>query len=245
MCIIKLRAHLEDDLLWEEARAEASRAAEQGKKIFWEFDFGKLDPTHFSPLLLAVDHFSQTLARPFLEATQGAVLYRGKPPQWIVESALESASLFADVMHRLAAFLPDEIPGFCLLDVTDFSSQAQVAQLFSEARFAYVHLALKGAKWGKYLWDEEDQIRPQPACSAQTGICLPHDELWSEELCAELDQLLASQTQPYRLLPEALIAEKWDGLDHLIALEKGLSTQGKRMLRGFEASGGSIHLYRT
>ena len=251
---IKLPARLEDELRWQGARSTALEARESGKTLFWEFDFGmgdspiSLDDSgHFLSFATAIDHFMKTLGTEFAHSTAGVILYRGDlnfherliwsgdlkdyfeewvgtlPEGLVAPEQLFCVNLFAEYMHRLASYLSEMFIPYCFFDTSSFASKAAVSQLLSKERFGFI-------------------VVKEPSSGAQ-GIVLPSDAQCDKNVLNALDRLFAefeSQKIAYKIIPEALLSEEWEGLDVITAIADSLSHPGRRMLQGFSASGGQV-----
>lgn len=203
-------------------------------ELLFEFDFGWNrgpflinDPALFQSYTLALDQFSNDVWPAVQNRCCGVVLYRGSLSilSYIVSSegeltALETATIFGNYLHRLASFLPDEVMPYALFEDHAGYTAGEAAQLLSQERYAHLSLSL--------------QPTEEPA-----GVLLPPDELCTPELLEKLTQLLISQPH-LRVIPERRLNELWNGLDELIIFEQALTLQGKRQLLGFEAAGGKI-----
>jgi hypothetical protein len=164
--------------------------------------------------------------------------------------------LFAEFMHRLISYLPTEAAVFALFDPEKISNLALQACLFSPARFEHLHLALKhcslplrGLNWenGKALGGVIGKGGSQKAEGRseeiRRALLLPQDPACSPEVLKKLNQLIMQLEEgkiPYRLIPEPLLTEEWDGIETLFIVPEAVSAQGKRMLQGFEIAGGEI-----
>jgi hypothetical protein len=181
-------------------------------EILWELDFDfQFNDAAFKSYILAVEQF----AKEFPGAS--VVLYRGsldivkKIP---AENEVDAATIFGDFLHRLASFLPDDAKPYCFFEGPHSFSPGKAAQLMSKERFWHLHL-------------HENTSR--------IGVLLPPDELCSPEVLAHLEAF-----ETARIIPEKRLNEMWDGLDQLWVIEEGLSSQGLRQVKGFEAAGGEI-----
>jgi hypothetical protein len=174
--LIRLPAHLSDDLDWSEQKALAEQIVLKGKYLFWEIDLGlgdfqfKMeDSASFYSFSLALEEFSKKLWPVFQNHTFGVALYRGlfKPLQsfpiarwetafleWSAEFRCKTqpdyevycAQVLSEYLHRLVSFLPETALPFVLIDASEIFSPTKVSQLFSRERFEHLHLALKGIK---------------------------------------------------------------------------------------------------
>ena len=229
--MITLPAFLDSDLDWTSAHALALKT--EGP-ILWEFDFGfsgkrlvLSDPAIFFSYTLAIEQFVKTLWQEFKERSAGVILYRGSADVFcrilVAEEGdqeLLAASIFADYIHRLASFLPEEIKPFCLFEGPHSFSPARFLQLTSKDRFWHLELSLKELS------------------DSSTGLLFPEDDLCTESIRAHLDELL--KDQEYRIIPEGRLTEMWHGLDELIVIEEAITTRGKRQIMGFLAAGGKV-----
>lgn len=255
MIEITLPAGLDSPLLWKEEELLAQQAKQAGKKILWKFDFGLDrsdisldDPSHFLTLSLSLDHFVKTLAVAYGNETAGVVLYAGDIyfdermlwsatlqdyyAEWLNEMGREESefsrrlfcmNVFAEYLHRLASYLPDEMTSYCFFEVLKMKP-AHAAQLFSKDRFGAIQLEL-GEK------------------RREVGVVLPGDELCQGEIFEELNQILEDLERDgvaFKVIPEGLLTEEWQGIEKLYVLRKGITGPGSRMLKGFEASGGEV-----
>ncbi|MGE3535551.1 MAG: hypothetical protein AB7H48_12045 [Parachlamydiales bacterium] len=167
---------------------------------------------------------------------------------------LYAAEMFAQYLHRLVSFLPDGLAPLALIDARGSNCLAQAALMFSRRRFEHVHLAVWGSPlpvpglcWqtgGSFSgWIGPNSPIAAPASVPNRALCLPQDDFCTLEFFGELDELLENLLQsgdPFRLVCEERLTEEWDGLDQLILFPGQTSPQGKRMVQGFIAAGGSI-----
>ncbi|MBM3207819.1 MAG: hypothetical protein FJZ57_04360 [Chlamydiae bacterium] len=167
---------------------------------------------------------------------------------------LFAADIFSEYFQRLVSYLPDEALPFCLFDVSEQTDLALLAQLLSKDRFQHILLALKKSTIpaGHLNWEEGCCLggwigRGSPYFSAVSevnlAVCLPGDEYMTPSVSESLGvvlQDLSSRGVSYRIIPENLLTEAWDGIDSIIIISNGLSYQGKRRLQGFCAAGGRV-----
>lgn len=246
---IVLPAGPEEELTWKKELEQA----ESCKAIVWQMDWGKhsshlTDEAIFASQALALKAWGEVIGPRFLERTEGVVLYKGPvcPPLknealdryhlWredrgdtLLLRRLYSSGLLYEYLHRLGSFLPDTVSLLAELDASAISSPAEQALLLSSERTLHLQLTVRGAKI------------PVGQRPSTIGLCLPSEDYWTEEFVRKLDELLDTFVQDdYRLVPERLLNEQWDGLDEIIVLEAALTTKGRRMLQGFVAAGGSV-----
>lgn len=228
--MIHLPAHSSHDLNWAAQIQEMQQL--DSFLIYFDFRFATSpffinDTALFQTFILTLEHFSKTVFPSIQDKCQGILLFKGSidilsklVPSEEDLSPIESATLFASYLHRLAAFLPDEVPVYCLFDSCAPFSKGEVAQLLSPERFLHLHLSLTPSE-------------------SPMGVLLPPDELCSPDILSTLTKILESDPA-IRIIPEAKLNECWQGLDELIVFEEAVSKQGKRQLMGFEAAGGKI-----
>lgn len=255
MIEITLPLGLDSELHWKEEIALARQAQQEGKTILWKFDFGLHvsdvildDASHFLALSLGVDHFAKTLALEYGTITTGVVLYTGDIffdermvwsaslcdyfTEWLVDTGREEGgharrlfcmNVFAEFLHRLASYLPDEIIPYCFFEPA-YEKGAFLRQLFSKERFGAIRL------------QREEKME-------KIGVILPKDELCRGEVFEAFALLLDDLEKAhvtFKVIPENLLTEEWQGVEHIYALKEGMTGAGVRMLKGFEASGGEI-----
>ena len=165
--LLRLPAHLNDDLCWAKEKEIASQIIAAGKSILWDIDLG-LPSFTFTPensaaffsFSLAIEEFSNTLWPQFQKHTFGAALYRGPissrnfpqeswessftecKDKWHGDYELYCTQMLSEYLHRLVSFLPDAVLPFGFFETT--VSPGKGAQLFSKERFEHLHLSLKG-----------------------------------------------------------------------------------------------------
>ena len=188
--------------------------------VLWELDFDfQFSEAALRSYILAVEQFVEVWKK---YSGLGVVLYRGsldiikKIP---ADNEIEAATLFGEFLHRLASFLPDDANPQCLFEGPHSFSKGRAIQLMSKERFQHISLG---------------------EISSPKGLLLPPDELCSQEVLKTLE--LNLQT---RVIPEKMLNEMWDGLDHLVVVEDALTQQGLRHLQGFEAAGGTVQKVRS
>jgi len=266
--IIRLPAHLCDDLDWLQQIEQASQIVTSGKSILWEIDLG-LSHFQFTPensaaffsYSLALEEFTAKIWPLFRDHTFGATLYRGVLPKsecfpyahwetafadWSADIkypcyAIYCAQMLSEYLHRLISFLPDSLLPFAFLDVTDILSPAKTVQLLSKTRFEHLQLAVKGTKFpfSGLCWNDGQPVSIQTTPSPPLGIYLPDDSHIDPLFLEQLDQFIPTQNS-FRIIPEEKLTEQWDGLDLLFIDPRIISPQGRRKLLGFIAAGGTI-----
>lgn len=208
--------------------------------------------------IVAVEHFCQTILAVFKESTAGVILYQGTTDfstifprelwsesffQWLKHLTKESkedilehyyalytTQLFAELMQRLLAFLPEDCLALLLIEASE--PLAFLAQKFSLERFESF-----------ILLDLEKKELPFLQQSASLGVCLPSDLHCTQETLTQISSTLATLKErhvPFRVIPESKLHHFWNGLDAILVFSKTLSIQGKRQLLGFCATGGRV-----
>ena len=223
------------------------------------------DELRFKALVLALKHFSQTIWPKYKDQTLGAILYRGSAEfslnflwteqqrenkrAWVLERGgvsndlLFSADAFAAYFQLLAHSLPDELPLLLCFDERFLSSIARALNLLTKERFEHFLIAVRSKNWPMpgLRWDEETlYFHP---IQASFGICLPEAASMTEELLNQIDETIRRYDEmnlAYRVIPEAFLAEQWEGVDEICIFPEAMSPQGARKLRGFVAAGGVV-----
>ncbi|MCH9613662.1 MAG: hypothetical protein SP1CHLAM54_06680 [Chlamydiia bacterium] len=259
--VVKLDATLNSPLDW--------KIPEVKGYVIYEMDFGLnqpnfslSDPMPLSSFKVALDHLVDNV---ICEKTLGVILYRGdgnfsKCFDWKTEYdgpmddpyqvGLFANDCLAYYLHQLAAVLPDEVAPIALMDAT-YLTNAETAFLLSKDRFTHINLAIKGNSvplWGM-SWENGASTSGyigrssffEASKSSNLGLLFPQDKKITRELLGQINQLL--EMTSIRVIPEVMMPENWDGLDGLIAFKDGLTNFGKRVLSGFEATGGRTMVY--
>jgi hypothetical protein len=159
-----------------------------------------------------------------------------------------------EYLALLAARMPDSLAPYLYLDASSLNcSSVNEIQLLNPERFNRLRLALKGHRlpFEALGWELATaqgysgrfSVELPPLPSISIGVCIPpcsfdylhHDQGFEEGLDA-----LQKQSIPFRLIAESQLTSQWDHLDFLLYSPSGLSRQGKRMLQGFCAAGGTV-----
>jgi hypothetical protein len=241
---IILPAKCGDELSWEKELQEAKAAKESAKKILWIFDLG-IDPVRcsltdeaiFASQALALLTFSKLFPQ-YADSTIGVVIAKSALFRELDEkddcekldhldepfkTHLSAMTLFADYLHRLASFLPDELR--IIVSIEGEGDEREI--LLSKERFRHIEVK------------EEEQ-------DATVGCVLPIDELCDAKTRKELKEMflwLKQQKIAFRCIPEALLNEEWAGLETLIFLAPSITKLGQRMAQGFIAAGGRVQYF--
>ena len=195
--------------------------------ILWElvtdlFDHAEPEEPAILAFELAIQHLVTTVLPHY--QTFGVLLYKGRPP------------LSPTLMRSLAAHLPDHVTPLIALDVSHEQGLSWLAHVPREA-FPHIGWILKGHAW-PYAWPAIGWDQPSPlGYYAQRPQSLLPQRRIPLALCygSQIPQEMPHEV--CRLIPEALLTEEWEGVDHLLTLS--LSPLGQRKLRGFLAAGGT------
>lgn len=145
--------------------------------------------------------------------------------------------------YAIAPF-PDGLTPFLYLDGSKVSRDA----LFQLPRhhLEHFHLIVRGA-FRPYALPVigVDHSTPFGTFGAKKVELLPEIEIpLALLLPPEPKRLSVSDTMaPFRIIPEALLTQEWEGVEQLIVNEEWLSSQGRRKIQGFIAAGGSVVTY--
>lgn len=255
--VITLPAAPQDDMQWRAMVKAASRYVEDGINILWHLDLGVFhrllapmeQQQQKKSLHIAVDHFLQTVWRPFREASVGVCLYRGPldlsqnvPSSNKVSSQAYSQQDCIDFLLHLAAPLMPLMPCVLALDAAPLRPPVDTAELLAPLLATDLCLALANTPIpADMVWADNHffcTIQEPPTI----GLCLPSPPL-TEEARKKFDNILTSllsKKHPFRLIPEESLTLSWDGLESLIVLSEPISVSLHRTLAGFAAAGGAI-----
>ena len=163
---------------------------------------------------------------------------------------LFSAKLLSDFFHSLCSTLPDHIKGALLLSLPAFLEIGKVAELLSEETFSHLEVGIKNPKyflegicWGNGAATHHLSYRPALISykeeEVKTAVVLP---LLGDCNYARFEAIcnsLIEQDTPFKIIEENLLNEKWFQIDTIYYDEENTSFDGKRMIDGFIAAGGS------
>jgi hypothetical protein len=232
-------------LQWNKQVLKGKESVDRGLAILWELDFalneGSLDDdVRFLTFQLNIQHFNDKIWPIFKDNTLGASLYSG----FFFKENLE-------YIKALAALLDDACSCFLFLDTTPFN-RLSFFHSFNQEVFGHLHLFLKGPLVEQYPyafpafgWDHgasplgycaENYMSSCPESALPLGLCLSKNTPPSQFERA-LDFL---GTAPFRVIPENLLNQEWEGIDDLILFPDFLSENAKRQVKGFLAAGGRV-----
>ncbi|MBA3723063.1 MAG: hypothetical protein H0W88_11785 [Parachlamydiaceae bacterium] len=161
-----------------------------------------------------------------------------------------------DVSVEYLAFLsnnmPDELPRHLLLDIPSNTTAYTQTVLLNPERFEQFNVIVKNSFFCLQTmgWDKRSPfgyvsnlIQPSVQNNeVKIGVCLASIDLirpsQSQGIETALKYLLENKKH-FRVISESHLITEWDGLDYLLYVPKGLSSQGKRKLQGFCAAGGT------
>lgn len=135
----------------------------------------------------------------------------------------DTCAQFTDLLVRN---VPDAIPLFLNLDVTDFQDPLLIAELTSRER-----------------WERFQLLNFEITKMPTIGVCLPSSLIRRPSQfqgLAEIMHKLKGEGIAYKVIPESYLTAEWDGLDLIYYTSKGMTPAGERMLKGFCAAGGTI-----
>jgi len=160
------RAHVTDDLNWEEILKKLHNLP-AGQTVLAYLDLGLTeqfsleDDLAFKSYMLAIDHFVRKVLVPYGSKIAGILLYQGSALFETIGSCTEEGILPASyptlftrsfcsrlvaayvlgmLLHRLVSFFPDGYSIFALFEETSSMSSLEKAILFSLERFEHIHL---------------------------------------------------------------------------------------------------------
>lgn len=248
--------------------------------LFDRLNFPLRNQTQFQSLALSLEHFRDTLWKEFRSQTIGLSIYEGPADfsqnfpwdesqidnwhGWANErfgnmDVLQNKAILrlycrdaaAEYLNLLAERLPDTLPIFILLDVSEITEPVESLQLLAADRYERVHVAAKGCPWKLQEFTWEDGLCTSGFIGRESiaihsdetkiGLCLPSMEMVRKENYSGINEALKNlitRKVSFKSIPENLLITEWDGLDDLIFTPSGLSPQGKRKLQGFCAAGG-------
>ena len=168
---------------------------------------------------------------------------------------LFSSYLLSTFFHSIGSILPLEIQGAVLLTTPSYLSNAKIIELISDEIFPHLTTGIKnplffheGISWGdghgkthlsyapiKEIIKEQD---------VKTAIILPALGLCNYQKFDHICKLLQHKKIPYKIIEENLMNEKWFDIDHILFDEENTSFDGKRMVDGFIAAGGSAYTFQ-
>jgi hypothetical protein len=233
---------------WKEQMKLARDFAQKGLFILWELQFSlpifpPVDEVQFLTLSLSIQHFVDTIWPEFQHATFGVALFRGSYDPHQREELL-------NYLKGLAAILPEEVACFIFLDTSSLTTPDAYFDAICFAGYGHLKLIIKGNHMERYpyatpalAWESsssplgycgEAYQSPLPEIQIPIALCLP------EQLPHEFPFAIEKLATPFRVIPEALLDQMWDGIEQLYVFPHCLSEWGLRKIRGFIAAGGIV-----
>ena len=164
---------------------------------------------------------------------------------------LFALQVLMEYLHKLAAPLPEEISWNVLLNFKTILRPSYQAELLAAYTFPYIKPSVKGAlvptegfAWGRgssergYIGNEISEFFFRE--KAQIAILLPPMGCFCYDLLDAKLIELNETGHPYKLIPEEMLNESWHLIDDLYIFEDRVTSEGRRMLAGFEAAGGRV-----
>lgn len=229
----------------------------------------------FKNALISLEEIHKKVLLPFKDKIDGVIFYEGSSfTNRIVELSDEdiqelisenlaqqfdksfvkhiaSMNLLASMVHRLAAFIPDDMPAFCkFIDSSELSAIDQ-AILFSKERFEHVFAVIANPIFQYTTLDLKEGFSMLGSFEKRTmeqelidfGLLLPCDDKLLMNHYQKLEakiQALYENGIKFRIIPEKIFNECWNELSCVAYIEGSLSAMTERMIQGFIASGGEV-----
>lgn len=161
-----------------------------------------------------------------------------------------SMELFMQYLPRVSAILIDDIPLVALFDLKDCLRPSYQAEILSKSFFPYIIPGVKNARiaFKGFGWEEPGYLGsigkapflPPENGERTFGVALPEIGKMDYDLFDQTVSFLEKNNISYDVFPESLMTESWHGLNHILVFSETLSSEGIRMLRGFNAAGGEV-----
>lgn len=262
MCSIYLDCKLSSTLNFQEEKKRAEEAILKGMKLCFEIDFGitglVYKPSQILSFQLGLKHVEETFIKDFETHIEGIFLYKGnldfakgkkrgeyeedKFLKWLQSKNLDAPqSKQLSILFTL--FCRDQLISL-LKEITLDFSQISFSLLLDASTiddpFLFSFLTEK-----KYLSPFQIVLigGPQQETTAPFAICLPafEDLFKSHDKSFEnLFHFFTEKKIPYRTISESSLLTEWYLVDFLFAASDYITQNGKRMLQGFLAAGGTI-----
>jgi|688.fasta_scaffold34247_7 hypothetical protein len=185
--LLTIDGRMKSSLDWKKEKALAANYIDKGLKIFWEINLGLLssleyaldNEMQFQALVLALQHFKDTLWSPFEDHTLGLCLYRGSADfslhypwdskqhlryrEWLEQANDTSCARrfycgqsAASYLRILSDHLTDDLPLFVLVDVKDLENPFEIAHLISANLWGRIQPMIKGMEHPTpyFAWSE-------------------------------------------------------------------------------------------
>jgi hypothetical protein len=231
--------------------------------ILWQLHLGLeesmlelTDEGQFLAQVKAIQEFTKQLYEPFKTRTFGLSLYKGpldfskivRAP----EERIARRDYIVEFLKLLSAYLPESPLLFLMLDGPMFS-EGEFLALTNKEQFFPFHLIIRhpllakmphstdAIGWGFSTVMGEayaGELEKPTSKRIHGAFLMPHSScplsIWKEW------GIHIQRDYEARFIPEELLTEMWEGVDQLYVFERGISTQGRRKVAGFEAAGGII-----
>lgn len=233
---------------WKSADQFVEKCRSYASYALWELEGGFSletfrDEAFFLTFELAVEHFVNTVWSSYKEISLGVVLFKGPIEKYI------------ELQHDLkliASRFPEDVAIFVLLDTERLIHPSHFFSFARQDLLMHFYPVIKG-KWAEKFstslpclgWDHgnspfgyfSSSIFPQKKGERQElAILYPQDEALEE-----IDRVISElQGKCFRMLPESLLDQEWEGIDDLIVFSSSLKERGRRKLMGFCAAGGRV-----
>ncbi len=163
---------------------------------------------------------------------------------------LFSMELFMQYLHRVSACIIDEIPLIALLDLSESLRPSEQAELLSRTFFPYIFPGVKNSciQFDGFGWGASGKLgivggKGEPCFEdkgASLGVVLPDIGKVPYEIFDKTIHSLEAQGISYRVFPESLMTDSWQGLDQILVFSGSVSREGLRMIQGFIAAEGEV-----
>lgn len=241
---------LEASLKWEKSEEQAKNEVACGHGIVWDvnldlFSFPLTNDAAFKQNEFTLEYFKKGLYTQFEGHTRGIILYKGSPHFPIKDPSISDSEFQKkwrthrqgiDFLKSLSAILPESLPIFLFFEEETIPLAETIFDTFCIAtkQTAYAEM------FPTYGWE-----RPSPlgyfsttkletnSTSHKKGILLPPLESIDEALIEKISLHL-----PAKIIPENAFTQEWEAIETITVFSKYFSPRTKRLLAGFEASGG-------
>jgi hypothetical protein len=167
------------------------------------------------------------------------------------KTRMAAANILGSIVHRLVAFLDDSVCPFIIFNDSQDISPLERAVLLSKERFDHIYVIASMPEFQYINLDVDQGLSSLGYMShsesrenedIRTGFLLPSDcHLNSEsyqKIETKLNELISSKTA-FRMICDKIFNECWNDIDQVIYSKNHTLPMTLRMIKGFEASGGS------
>lgn len=276
---LKISAKLEDILELDEVILTLEKP--ENSKVLIQIDFGfsqtlsYQNELSFKNALVSLEEINKKILSPFKEKIEGVIFYEGTSHLFkIAELSTEDVgelveenltrnfsqefvkqiaamNLLASMVHRLAAFIPDDMPVFCKFMDSEELSAIDKAIFFSKERFEHVFAAIFNKSFQYTTLDLNQGLSMLGSFDKgerdlelfDFALLLPSDETLTQDsyqkFQTKMDELIVNGKK-FRVIPEKIFNECWNELTCVSYIEGSLSPMTERMIQGFVASCGEV-----